>query len=124
MSAEQPTLPGFDPPPVREMARPLPDRRFPLEPLAAVLGIRLVSPETSTGPRPDPEVGSRQLAERIDVPFRTVVRWRAEGIPLWRYVDGRTVDMPDYLAVTYAGMHPCLIWPEWLESIEDDDDGG
>lgn len=90
-------------------------RRFPLKPLATALGIRLLDHGTGTGEHDRSDLGCRQLAERIDIPYRTVIRWRAEGIPQWRHHNGQRIDLPDHLACHYAHMHPALIWPCWLE---------
>lgn len=86
------------------------------------MGVELLAPDAPTGNQFQPmvRVGTRELAARLHTPHRTVIRWRAEGIPrhgIARRVDGsrRWVDLPDHLACTYAGTHPALIWPDWLE---------
>lgn len=124
VSVQPQVLPGFDPPDPPG-SRPLANRRFDLEPLASAMGVELVGPTCRTGNQHEPEwsIGCRELAERIHVAHRTVVRWRTAGIPRWGTVDGITVDMPDHIACTYAGMHPALIWPDWWAEESEMNDG-
>jgi hypothetical protein len=45
-------------------------------------------------------------ARAFGVTLQTIDRWRETGIP-WQKAD--------HLAVTWAGVHPGAIWPEWWD---------
>lgn len=82
--------------------------RFPLEPLAQALGIPLITREQA-GPN-DVGVGYQPIADACDVSWRTVARWAADGLSTYA---------ADRAAITALGLHPMLIWPNWLEPPTD-----
>lgn len=45
-------------------------------------------------------------ARHFGVDRQTIARWTKDGLP-WQQADR--------LAVTYAGVHPGSIWPEWWD---------
>lgn len=54
------------------------------------------------------DVNLSDVAEVMGVSKRAVVRYVAEGIPVWR---------ADQLAVA-LGVHPSAIWPDWFDRVE------
>jgi hypothetical protein len=73
--------------------------RFPLAPLEAILTIR-------HGPFEGDHC--HQLARLVGVTERTIYRARMTGLTVWQ---------ADRYAIA-AGLHPALIWPNWLRHPE------
>jgi len=91
------------------------ERRWPLEPLAAFVGVRLdLDGSASTHGAYDeasvePLQGAPALAEVVGVSLRTVRRWSASGL---------TSEAADR-AATAAGTLPELLWRGWLDDVDE-----
>lgn len=82
--------------------------RYPLDPLANHLGIRLGQ---IGGHQPDQHPsGMAALAERLNLSITRLYRLRRHGL---------SPDQADRLAIA-TGAHPSQIWPSWFADAPDD----
>lgn len=85
-------------------------RRYPLQPVADLLGIEL---GRIGGSQPgQPLAGLAALAERLGISHTMAQRLNTEGL---------SYGQADEYAVG-LGLHPSALWPEWWHDVEPDPD--